>query len=399
MKLDKALNIDDLRTLARRRLPRMVFDALEGGADDERSLEANRLAYDGITFRPRPLVDVSRRDQSTTVLGQRVSTPVLLSPTGSGRLACTGAELLLARESARAGTVYTHGSVASYSPEDVATAGTGNLWYQLYLPPDRAVARALIDRVRAAGYRALVLTIDTPVRGNRERDARNGFSLPYTISPHLLAQGISRPVWSTRFLRANARRRPAKAVGTSSGSGRPVQLSLRQVESALIAARWPATWEDVEFVRKVWDGPLLLKGIMRPDECDRIVDLGVDGIVVSNHGGRQMDGVPATITALPGVVDAVAGRAEVFVDGGVRRGTDVVKALALGATACFVGRPYIYALAAGGGRGLARMFEMLRTEIDRAMALLGCRTVDDIDRTLVDRPCPTCSCTRPAAHP
>jgi len=394
VKLDKALNIDDLRTVARHRLPRMVFDALDGGADDERSLRANRLAYDSITFRPRALVDVSERDQSTTVFGETISMPVMLSPTGSGRLACPGAELLLARESGKAGTIYAHGSVASYSAEDVAAASDGSLWYQLYLPPDRLKARKLIERVQAAGYRALVLTIDTPVRGNRERDARNQFSLPYTISPHLIAQGMSRPAWSAQFLRANARLpRWGKSAGTPRKSSKPAQLSLREVESSLIAARWPATWEDVEFVREVWQGPLLLKGIMRPDECDRIVSMGVDGIVVSNHGGRQLDGVPATIAVLPEIVDAVDKRAEVFVDGGIRRGTDVVKALALGARACFVGRPYIYALAAGRGPGLVKMFEMFRTEIDRAMALLGCQTIADIDRSLVTHSCPTCSTT------
>lgn len=390
MKLENAHNIDDLRSMAQRRLPRMVFDALEGGADDERSLRANRAAFDNVLFRPRPFVDVSTRDQSTTVFGERISMPVMLSPTGSGRLACNRAELILAEEAGKAGTIYAHGSVASYSAEDVAAAGSGPLWYQLYLPPDRDVAEALIRRVQTAGYRALILTIDTPVRGNRERDARNNFSLPYKMSPHLLAQGMSRPAWSTQFLKSNLRLRRAKTPGAPKPIGKPTQLSLRQVESALIAARWPATWADVEFVRSIWEGPLLVKGLMRADECDRIIDLGVNGIMVSNHGGRQLDGVPASIDVLPSVVEAVDERIEVFVDGGIRRGTDVVKALALGATACFVGRPYIYALAAAGAPGLAKMLEMLRTEIDRAMALLGCQDVGDIDRTLVTTGCPKC---------
>jgi len=356
----------------------MVFDALDGGADDEITLKSNRAAFSRVTFRPRPLVDVSSRDHATTVLGQKIALPVMFAPTGSGRLVHSEAELLLAREAARSGMIYTHGSVASFSLEDVAAQGEGALWYQLYLPPDRAVARDLIKRVYDAGYRALVLTIDTPVRGHRTRDARNRFELPYRITPHLIMQGLSRPAWSMRFLLTNASRR--KPVNPTA----PKKLSLGEVKSALIAARWPATWADVEFVRQTWPGPLLVKGILRGDECPRIVDLGVDGIVVSNHGGRQLDGAPATIDVLPEVVDAVAGRAEIFLDGGVRRGSDIVKAVALGAKACFVGRPYLYALAAGGERGLARLVDIFRKELDRTMALVGCSSIADIDRSLIN---------------
>lgn len=378
MKLRNAVNIDDLRRMAKRRLPEMVFDALDGGADDEISLRANRRAYEQILFRPRPLVDVSKRDCSTTVFGERISMPIMLSPTGSARLVSPQAELTLARVAGQTGISYTHSTVASFSPEDVAGAASGPLWFQLYLPPDRDVATRLIERVQDAGYRALVLTIDTPVRGNRERDAHNRFALPYKVTPHLVAEGLSRPVWSTRFLRHNVRLRRSRPT-----SRKPARLSLRQVESALISARWPATWEDLSFVRGLWRGPLLVKGIMRPDECGELISRGVDGIVVSNHGGRQLDSVPATIEVLHSIVEAVRGQAEVYVDGGVRRGSDVVKALALGARACFIGRPYLYGLAAGGEAGLIRALEILRLEVDRSMALLGCPTIADIGSDLV----------------
>ena len=381
MKLDDVVNLDDLRWLAKKRLPKMVFDALDGGADDELSLRANRTGFDQIRLRPRPFEDVAGRDHSTTVFGDRISMPVMLSPTGSGRLASPDAELTLARVVGEQGTLYAHSTVASYSPEDVAASASGPLWFQLYLPPERDVARDFIIRIKGAGYRALLLTVDTPVRGNRERDTRNRFSLPYKVTPHLIAQGLSRPGWSTRFLLNNV-----KPKSKRSTYDRPKPVSLREVESQLIAARWPATWKDLDFVREVWDGPLLAKGIMRPDECEAMIEHGVDGVVVSNHGGRQLDGVGSSIEVLPEVVDAVAGRAEVYVDSGVRRGTDVLKAVALGARACFVGRPYIYGLAAGGEAGLNRMLDILREEIDRGLALLGCSSIADLDRSFVSLP-------------
>lgn len=379
MKIQNAVNLDDVRTMARRRLPKMVFDSIDGAAGDEITLRSNRAAYERILLRPRPFVDVSRRDATTTVFGERISMPVMFSPTGAGRLASPDAELLVAKVAGRAGIVYVHSAVASHQVEDVSAAASGPLWFQMYLPPDRDVAAELIARVQAAGYRALVLTVDTPVRGNRERDTHNKFELPHRVTPHLIAQGLSRPSWSARFVLGNLRGRALSSVAST-----PRPLSLRQVESTLVAARWPATWEDLDFVRATWTGPLLVKGVIRPDECQQMVAHGVDGIVVSNHGGRQLDGVPASIEALPAVVEAIGGQAEVYVDGGVRRGTDVLKALALGARACLIGRPYLYGLAAAGEAGLVRVAEMLRTEIDRSMALLGVTRIEDIDRGFVE---------------
>lgn len=378
-----AVDIDDLRRLARRRLPAMVFDAFEGGADDEVSMRANRDAYAQLKLRPRSLVDVSSRDASLELFGEKVTMPLLLAPTGSARLADSRrAELAIADAARRAGIVYVHSGVASYSPEEVARTSGGLLWYQMYLPPDRDRAQALIEQVAAAGYRALVLTIDTSVRGYRVRDERNGFTIPYRVTPNLIMQGLSRPTWSVGFVAGNLRPGVRRAVRRQTQEGR---LSLRSFEQNLISARWPATWADLEWVREHWTGPLLVKGLVRADECETMLGCGVDGFIVSNHGGRQLDGQPATIEVLPEIVNAVADRAVVLVDGGIRRGSDVVKALALGATACMVGRPYLYGLAAGGEPGLARAIEIFRDEIDRTMALLGVTRPDDLDDSFVTR--------------
>ncbi|MBL7502620.1 alpha-hydroxy-acid oxidizing protein [Frankia sp. CNm7] len=371
-----AINVNDIRKLARRRLPRAVFDALEGGAGDEVSLRRNRAAFDRIEFRPRPLADVAKRDLSTTVFGEQLSMPILLAPTGAGRLARSSAEIAVARAAARADVVYMQSTVGAFTLEEIAACSTGKLWYQLYLPPDRQEVKNLVSRIAAAGYRAIAVTIDTPVLGNRERDARNRL-LARPPHPKVLLQGASRPVWATDFVRGRVEaRRPGRP-------GRPVQQSLDQTRTSIKTSSDCVTWEDIELVRSLWDGPLLVKGLMRGDECDRLVELGVDGVVVSNHGGRQLDGVPATIDVLPEIVDAAARRLAVLLDGGVRRGTDVAKALALGATAVLVGRPYLYGLAAGGEDGVLRVIEVLREELDRTMALLGAATVADLDRSLV----------------
>ncbi|OHV73619.1 alpha-hydroxy-acid oxidizing enzyme [Pseudofrankia sp. BMG5.36] len=380
MRMQDAVNVEDFRRLARRRLPRAVFDALEGGAGDEVSLRRNRTAFDRIEFRPRPLADVAKRDLSTTVFGERLSMPIMLAPTGASRLARSAAEIAVARAAARADVVYMQSTVAAFPLEDVAASSTGSLWYQLYLPPDRAELGDLLRRIAAAGYRALAITIDTSILGNRERDIRNRL-MSRPPRPRIVLQGAGKPAWATDFLRGKA-----DYLRGRLGAARPdapSQLSLDQTRETITAASDCVTWEDVERIRSLWDGPLVIKGLMRGDECDRLVELGVDGVVVSNHGGRQLDGVPATIDVLPEVVDAAAGRLTVFLDGGIRRGNDAAKALALGAAAVFVGRPYLYGLAAGGEAGVLRMIELLREELDRAMALLGAATVADLDRTLV----------------
>ncbi|MCM3920832.1 alpha-hydroxy-acid oxidizing protein [Frankia sp. AiPs1] len=386
MRVQDAVNVEDVRRLARRRLPRVVFDALAGGAGDEVSLRRNRTAFDRIEFRPRPLADVATRDLSTTVFGERLSMPIMLAPTGASRLARSSAELAVARAAARADVVYMQSTVAAFPLEDVAAASAGTLWYQLYLPPDRAELGDLLRRIAAAGYRALAITIDTPVLGNRERDTRNRL-MNRPPHPRTLLQGAGKPAWAADFVRGKVDylrgQLGAGRAASPAGAASPTPLSLDQTRATITSSSDCITWSDVERIRSLWEGPLLLKGLMRGDECDRLVELGVDGVVVSNHGGRQLDGVPATIDILPEVVDAAAGRLAVFLDGGVRRGNDVAKALALGAAGVFVGRPYLYGLAAGGEAGVLRVIELLRAEFDRAMALLGAATVADLDRSLV----------------
>ncbi|MGY1822226.1 alpha-hydroxy acid oxidase [Geodermatophilus sp. SYSU D00079] len=371
MRLRSAVNLADVRELARRRLPRPVFDMVDGGADDELTLARNEAAFREIRLRPRVLADVSSVDAAVQLFGRRVSLPVLLAPTGGGRVAHRRAELAVAAAAAAQDTVYVQSTVTGYPLEEVSRAGGGGLWYQLYLPPAREEVPALLDRVAAAGYRVLVLTVDTPVFGGRERDRRNGFALPVRPTPGMLLHGASRPAWAVEFLRGNL---PTRRDG---------RLSAWATQRQVLAAPRPVTWDDLAFVRDLWAGPLVVKGVLRREEVPRLLDAGADGVVVSNHGGRQLDGVQATVEALPAVVDAVAGRVPVLLDGGVRRGTDVLKALALGATAVLVGRPYLYGLAAGGQAGVERVLELLRAELLRAMALTGCRTVADVDPGLL----------------
>jgi isopentenyl diphosphate isomerase/L-lactate dehydrogenase-like FMN-dependent dehydrogenase len=375
VRLNRAVNLADVRTAARRRLPRAVFDTIDGGADDEVTLRRNEAAFQDLLITPRPFVDVTTRTTRTEVLGQPVALPVLLAPTGGARVAHRHAELAVAAAAAARDTIYVQSTVTSYALEDVAAVGGGRAWYQLYLPERRSDTPAMVERVAAAGYRVLVLTVDTPVFGGRERDRRNGTVLPVRIRPRLALQGATRPAWAWDFVRGTARL-PGPWAGTRG-------LSVLATQEQILASPSPVTWADLASVRALWPGPLVVKGVLGPEQCQRLVDEGVDGVVVSNHGGRQLDGVPATIEALPAVVDAVAGRAEVFLDGGVRRGTDVLKALALGARAVMVGRPYLFGLAAGGQAGVEKVLDLLRLELDRAMALSGCATVQDVDRRLV----------------
>lgn len=374
----QAFNIRELRRQARRRLPRPVFDLIEEGSGDEVTLRANERAWDGVRFRPRSFVDVASRDSSVSVFGQRISMPLMLAPTGAGRVTHPGAEIAVARAAARANTIYVQSTVTSYSLEDVARSTAAPLWFQLYLPSDRDVASNVIERVQRAGYKVLMLTVDTPVFGNRERSIRNRVTIPFRVSPSLIAHGALRPRWSAQFL--------VSTISTRFGDGPARRLSLRGTEATILSALSAVSWDDLAFVRSAWKGPLVVKGVMRPDECDVMVDHGVDGIVVSNHGGRQLDGSPGTLEVLPAVVDAVRGRVDVFIDGGIRRGAHVLKAMALGAKGCFVGRPYLYGLAVGGEHGVLTALEILRREIDEGMALLGCRTIQDIDADLVSTP-------------
>ncbi len=311
MKLERLLNLADVERGARRRLPAPVFDVIAGGAGDELTISANSSAFDEIKLRPRNLVDITEIDTSTTVLGRRVSMPVLLGPAGYQRMAHRDAELAVARAAGAAGAGFALSTVSSYKLEDVAAEASGPKWFQLYFPPGGRSPEKIIRRAAAAGFDALCVTIDTPTKGLRERDSRNNFSVPLRISPKLLAQGAIRPSWALDFMRGG--------VGRGSlGFNRKV-LSMKEAGNALSSALRPVTEDDIRLVRELWDGPLVIKGVLRGDQAARLVDLGADGIVVSNHGGRQLDTATSTIEVLPEVVEAVAGRAEVYLDGGVRR--------------------------------------------------------------------------------
>src|ERR1700730_8423448 len=374
-RIASVLNIDEMREKAKW-LPTAVFDAIDGGAGDELTMRANRSAYQSIWLRPRALVDVSSIDTSTTVLGQKISFPLMLDPCGFARMAHSAAEIAVARAAGSAGTVFVVSGAASYSLEDIAKTATGPLWYQLYVPRDRDVAESLIERVEKAGYPVLCVTIDTAIAGKRERDYRNKLTVPVTMSPQLIFSALSNPRWAVDFMLGR--------VGGSgvSGSYDAVRTAFWNLGNTVNHLK-SVTVDDIRWIRERWKGKLVLKGIMRGDECPQLIDLGVDGLVVSNHGGRNLDCVRPAITVLPEVISAVAGRAEVFIDGGIRRGTDVVKALAFGARACFVGRPYMFGLAVAGEAGVARVLEIFRTEVEQTMGLLGCPTVADIDSSFV----------------
>jgi isopentenyl diphosphate isomerase/L-lactate dehydrogenase-like FMN-dependent dehydrogenase len=378
VKLDRTVNIGDFRKIAKRRLPTVAFDMIDGAAGDEITLRRNRDGFDRIAFKPRLLADVSKRTTSTTVFGRQITMPIMLAPTGAGRIAHRYAELAVARAATAAGTIYMQSTVTAFPLEEVTKAATGPLWYQLYLPHTPDETAAMLARVAAAGYAALAITVDTPIFGNRERDRYNRLSLPLRITPRLLYQGMSRPLWAAEFLRGNM------SLNALRGRmDRNNRLSPTATQNAIIATQWPVTWDDIKRVRDLWKGPLLIKGVMRADECAQLVDNGVDGLIVSNHGGRQLDGVRGSIDVLPEVVAAVGDRAAVFLDGGVRRGEDALKAVALGATAVFVGRPYLFGLVAAGEAGVARVLEIFRGDIDRSMALLGVRNISELDKSFV----------------
>jgi 4-hydroxymandelate oxidase len=353
-----ALTLRDLESLARERLPQLAWDYYASGADDEVTLRENVAAFARIVLHYRVLVDVARRDLATTVLGQRVAMPILVAPTAFHRLAHPDGELASVGGAGDAGTIFVLSTLSNTRVEDVVAAATGPVWFQLYVYRDRAATEALVRRVEAAGVGALVLTVDAPLLGRRERDVRNRFALPGDLRIENLG--------GTGF----------EAVPAAAAESGLAAYFASLLDPSL-------TWQDIAWLRGITSLPIVIKGIVRPDDALRAIDAGVSAIVVSNHGGRQLDHAPATIDALPGVAAVAEGQIEVLVDGGIRRGTDVVKALALGARAVLVGRPVLWGLAADGRAGVAGALEILRRELDLAMALCGCPDVAAIARDLV----------------
>lgn len=378
----RIVTIDDLRRLAWHRLPRAVFDYIDGGAEREVTLRENRRVFEQVTFRPRQGVTVPHCDLTTDVLGTTVSLPVLLAPVGSSRLFYPRGEEVAAREAGAAGTIYVLSTLSGCRLEDVKRATPGPAWYQLYLVGGRDAALAGIARAKAAGYAALVVTLDTPIAGLRERDVRNGvkelLSGGLAMLP-FLPQLLARPRWLLDFLRDGGLMDFPNVVLPGQGP-----LAYLDVETAL--QQTTVTWEDLGWIREAWGGPILVKGVLTAGDARRAINERVDGVIVSNHGARQLDSVSPTLRALPEVVAAAGPRVPVLMDGGIRSGSDVVKALCLGAKAVLVGRAYAYGLGAAGGAGVARALEVLRSDMVRTMKLLGCRSIRELDGTYIDVP-------------
>ena len=371
-------NIAELRAAARRGVPKVMFDFVDGAANDEVTSRRNREDFADLEILPRMLVDVSAVDIRTTVLGQPVDVPLVGAPMGLNGLVHHHGEAGIARAMHDAGTIHALAAMASYSIEEIATEAPGSTWLQMYIWRDRGLVRELVERARAAGFLALVVTVDVPRAAGRDRDRRNGFALPPRVTLRSLAGGLVRPRWSAQFIR-HPRMTTASIAGHGGGPDDPVGITA-YVNSQFDPS---AEWDDLSWFRELWEGPLAIKGILTPADARRAVGLGADAIIVSNHGGRQLDHAPSTIRALTPIVDALGSDAEVILDGGVRRGSDVLKAIALGAKACMIGRPLVYGLGAGGEAGARRAVTILEQELRTAMALAGCPSLAAADRSLV----------------
>jgi isopentenyl diphosphate isomerase/L-lactate dehydrogenase-like FMN-dependent dehydrogenase len=379
----RAINIADLRQLAQRRMPKVVFDYLDGGADDEITLRENCRVFDELIFRPRQAVAFADCTLATKVVGFDLSFPVILAPVGYSRLMHPGGEVSAARIAGKFGTGYILSTISGHKLEDVRAASKGPVWYQLYLMGGRAAAELTIERARKVGFGALVLTVDTPVAGMRERDPRNGMKkllsgsvlakLPYVF------EILAHPGWLAGFLVDGGVPKLENVVIPGKGP-----MAMIDVSAALAQA--VVTWQDLSWIRNLWTGPIIIKGILIGDDARRAVDVGASAVVVSNHGGRQLDGVSPSLRALPEIVAAANGQIDVLMDGGIRRGSDVVKALCLGAKAVLAGRSYAYGLGAGGEAGVTRALQILKEGIERTLRLLGCSSVRELNPSYLQMP-------------
>jgi L-lactate dehydrogenase (cytochrome) len=380
---ERIVNIEDLRQMARRRVPRAVFDYLDGGAEAESTLRENCRVFGDVLFRPRGAVATAHCNLKTRVVGQEISLPAMLAPVGYSRLMHPGGEVAAARAAGEAGTGYILSTISGHKLENVRAATQGPVWYQLYLLGGREAAEGALDRARRAGFSALVITVDTAVAGMRERDPRNGMkpllgSSPFAKIPYL-PEILAHPRWLASFLLDGGVPKLENIIIPGKG---PMEL----IDVAAALAQAAVTWDDLRWIREVWTGPIVVKGLLTGDDARRAIDEGAAAVVVSNHGGRQLDSVSPALRALPEVVAAVKSQVEVLMDGGIRRGADIVKALCLGARAVLVGRAYAYGLAAAGQPGVARALEILRTDVERTIRLLGCASVADLDRSHVEVP-------------
>lgn len=373
--LSRCYNIDDLRTLAQHKLPGVVFDYIERGAEDEITVRRNRDVFQHYEFVPRVLRDVSQIDLSTRVQGIPLTLPLVLGPTGLTRLFHHQGESAVARAAHAAGLLYSLSTVSTTAIEDIPpSASTGN-FFQIYVWRDKTIVADLITRCRASGYRALCLAVDTPVLGNRERDLQNGQKIPALLRANILKGALwpSRWPWLRHFLHINPLR--FANLVNHFPEGARLDRAVTHINNQFSPA---VTWDDVRAVQQQWGGPFIIKGIQSVADAIRAADSGATGILLSNHGGRQLDGAPAALDLLPDVVAAVGGRTEVYLDGGIRRGSDIIKAIALGARACFIGRAYLYGLAAGGEAGVTLSLQILREEMVRVMQLIGCTHLSEL---------------------
>jgi (S)-mandelate dehydrogenase len=378
MKFQDAINIEDLRKIAKRRLPRFVFDYVDGGSEDETTLRSNRWSFESLRFRPRTLNDVSSRDLGTNILGKKAAMPIIVGPTGLNGLSWRNGDIEIARAATSAGYPFCVSTVCMSPVEDVAREAPGRLWFQGYVFNERPVTDAIIKRTLDAGYEALVITSDFPIAGKREKDLRSGLLPSQNFKLSTKLDILMHPRWVASV----ATNKPRFVnVERELGSGREVNsfVGHNMFNAGL-------NWNDIEHFRDLWPGKLLIKGILRGDDATRAISLGADGVVLSNHGGRQLDSCISAMEALPEVVDAIGGKASIIVDGGVRRGSDIAKAVAMGAEAVILGRAPLYGLAAGGAAGASKALEILQDEFDRTLALTGCASVADLGPELLVRP-------------
>ena len=380
-KLSKAADVGDLRTMAKKRMPAGCFDYIDGAAQDEVTAVNNVSSFKNYYFRPRVLRDVAAISTTTTLLGGQIPFPVMIAPTGFDRIAHSQGELAVARAAKRAGIPYSLSTMGTRSIEEVAEVNDGRKWFQVYVWRDKPLLKEMLERAAASGYEGIMITVDTAVLGRRARDVRRGFSLPPKVGLDTIIDGIRHPRWTSDFLRAEpiqfANVKGSSAVGDGST---PVTLSdyiNSQFDPAL-------SWSDIEWFRDNWPGMIMIKGVQTVEDAEIAADMKLDGVILSNHGGRQLDYAPSPIDLVAPVADAVGDRTAVICDGGVRRGSDIVKAVAMGADACMIGRAYFYALGAAGERGVDWVLEFLRAGVEHTMALSGVGSIDDLTRDLIE---------------
>lgn len=375
MNIHNALNLDDIRELARRKLPRIAFDFIDGGVDDEHCLRRNREAFQRHRLLPRYLVDVSVRDQSTVLLGRRYASPFGISPTGLSGLFRPGADLMLARAAAQANVPFLLSSASNAALEDVVRVAPEHVWFQMYCTSDENINADLVRRARLAGVRVLVVSVDVPVNSNRERNRRNGFTRPFRMTPGVVLEALAHPAWVLRYLRTGGipmmrNWQPYAPAGASASAVADMYGTLTPAPMV--------QWSHLQRIREAWAGPMVVKGLMHPDDARQAARLGVDALVVSNHGGRQLDAAPSPLEVLPAIRAAVGDDVELILDSGVRRGSDVVIARCLGAKFSLFGRPTLFGAAAAGEAGIARTLEIVRKEIDMVLAQIGCKAFDEL---------------------